>query len=266
MNDLVVKNVPFLGTVLLAAQDADGNIFAGVSCICNGIGLSKSQKDTQIQNVQHDEVLKQGCLKFQAGVLDPNNPTVALKSDYVPLWLAKISITPSMKEKNPEVAETLMQYQLRAKDVLAEAFIGKNKRSKPAPTAMTDYQRAMAETRMQNIRIRKAQLLERMAEDYEGTYRQVLQAHATKELTGEFLLPLPEIGERTYTATEIAEMLGCSAHKVGQIANRYNLKTEKYGGWYNDKAKNSNKEVPTFRYFRRVVPVMLEIIEREQAG
>lgn len=132
--------------------------------------------------------------------------------------------------------------------------------------AMTDYQRAMTETRMQNIRIRKAQLLERMAEDYEGTYRQVLQAHATKELTGEFLLPLPEIGERTYTATEIAEMLGCSAHKVGQIANRYNLKTEKYGGWYNDKAKNSNKEVPTFRYFRRVVPVMQQIIEREQAG
>ena len=43
--------------------------------------------------------------------------------------------------------------------------------------AMTDYQ-------MESIRVRKAQLLERLAKEYDGTYRQVLQAHATKELTG----------------------------------------------------------------------------------
>ena len=48
---------------------------------------------------------------------------------------------------------------------------------------MTDYQ-------MESIRVRKAQLLERLAKEYDGTYRQVLQAHATKELTGEYLLPL----------------------------------------------------------------------------
>ncbi len=47
---------------------------------------------------------------------------------------------------------------------------------------MTDYQ-------MESIRVRKAQLLERLAKEYDGTYRQVLQAHATKELTGEYLLP-----------------------------------------------------------------------------
>ena len=47
---------------------------------------------------------------------------------------------------------------------------------------MTDYQ-------LESIRIRKAQLLERLAKEYDGTYRQVLQAHATKELTGEIPAP-----------------------------------------------------------------------------
>lgn len=96
---------------------------------------------------------------------------------------------------------------------------------------MTDYQ-------MESIRVRKAQLLERLAKEYDGTYRQVLQAHATKELTGEYLLPLPYIGEKTYSAQEIGEKLGISANKVGMLANRNHLKTKQYGAWVNDVAKN----------------------------
>ena len=96
---------------------------------------------------------------------------------------------------------------------------------------MTDYQ-------MESIRVRKAQLLERLAKEYDGTYRQVLQAHATKELTGEYLLPLPYIGEKTYSAQEIGKKLGISANKVGMLANRNHLKTKQYGAWVNDVAKN----------------------------
>ena len=102
---------------------------------------------------------------------------------------------------------------------------------------MTDYQ-------MESIRVRKAQLLERLAKEYDGTYRQVLQAHATKELTGEYLLPLPYIGEKTYSAQEIGKKLGISANKVGMLANRNHLKTKQYGAWVNDVAKNCpGKEV-----------------------
>ena len=114
-----IKTVPFMGQNLMAAKAEDGTIFAGVSYICNGMGLSKSQKDAQIQNIQKDDVLSRGCLKFQAGVFDPNNTTLALKLDYLPLWLAKISITPTMKAENPKLAERLVQYQLKAKDALA---------------------------------------------------------------------------------------------------------------------------------------------------
>ena len=45
---------------------------------------------------------------------------LCLNIDFVPLWLAKISITPSMKENNPRLVDKLIVYQLKAKDVLAE--------------------------------------------------------------------------------------------------------------------------------------------------
>lgn len=129
---------------------------------------------------------------------------------------------------------------------------GKTKRP-----GMTDYQ-------MESIRVRKAQLLERLAKEYDGTYRQVLQAHATKELTGEYLLPLPYIGEKTYSAQEIGEKLGISANKVGMLANRNHLKTKQYGTWVNDVAKNCpGKEVPSFRYYESVVPVLKTIISKQ---
>lgn len=132
-NKLSVKTVDFMGDGLLAAQDKDGVIWTGINSFCQGIGLSKSQRDTQVQNIQSDEVLKMGCLKFQAGVFDPNNETLALQLDYVPLWLAKISITPKMKESNPELVEKLIKYQLKAKDVLAQAFLPQTKPARRSP-------------------------------------------------------------------------------------------------------------------------------------
>lgn len=124
MNDLSVKSVTFLGSNLMAAKDEkSGKIYVGVSYICRGIGFSKHEKDRQVANVQQEEILKRGCLKFGAGVFDPNNEALALDINFVPLWLAKISITPNMQKEKPEIAQKLVEYQLRAKDVLAAAFI-----------------------------------------------------------------------------------------------------------------------------------------------
>lgn len=123
MNNLAVKTVDFMGDGLLAAKDSKGVIWTGVNSFCRGIGLSKNERNRQIKNVQSDEVMKRGCVKFDAGVFEPNNETIALQLDYVPLWLAKISITPNMKETNPKLVEKLVNYQLKAKDVLAAAFL-----------------------------------------------------------------------------------------------------------------------------------------------
>lgn len=141
MNELEIKRVPFLGTELVAARDADGQIWAGVKWICNGLGLSRGQANGEIVKVQNDEVLQEGCTKFHAGVFDPVHATIALKLDFIPLWLAKIAITPTMKEERPELAETLKQYQLRAKDVLAAAFL---------PTVHKEPKTAMELLRLQS--------------------------------------------------------------------------------------------------------------------
>ncbi len=125
-NYLAVKTVDFMGDGLLAAKDSKGIIWTGVNSFCRGIGLNKNERDRQVKNVQSDEILRRGCVKFDAGVFEPNNETLALQLDYVPLWLAKISITPNMREKTPALAEKLVNYQLKAKDVLVAAFLPDN--------------------------------------------------------------------------------------------------------------------------------------------
>lgn len=130
-NNMIVKTVDLFGDGIMAAKDTDGNIWAGVSYFCNALGMSKGQKDRQTTNVQKDETLKRGCRKFEAGVFDHANETVGLRIDFVPLWLAKINITKCMLEENPDLADKLLNYQLKAKDILAAAFL-------PAQTAPTD--------------------------------------------------------------------------------------------------------------------------------
>ena len=68
----------------------------------------------------------------------------------------------------------------------------------------------------------------------------------------------------TYIAGEIGEILGISGNKVGAIANQNGLKNDKYGQWFKDKAKWSNKEVPAFRYYDNVIPVLRKILDQEK--
>lgn len=127
---------------------------------------------------------------------------------------------------------------------------------------MTDYQKEQTRLKEENAHIRKAQILERLANQYEGTYRQILHAYATKELSGKFLLPLPKLEEKTYSANEIGQLLGITANRVGLLTNRYDLKTEQYGQWFKDKSRHSDKEVSSFRYFERVIPVLQDLLEQ----
>lgn len=60
MNELQVRNVPFMGTDLMAAQDASGQVWAGVRWLCDGIGMSEGQRKRQIANIQADKVLSKG--------------------------------------------------------------------------------------------------------------------------------------------------------------------------------------------------------------
>lgn len=170
-NQFTVKTIPFMGSELMAAKDEKtGKIHVGVSYICKGIGLSKSQKDTQIQNVQNDIVLNKGCLKFQAGVFDANNETVALDLDFLPLWLAKITITPNMQEEQPEVADKLIQYQLKAQKVLADAFLHKSETYAPKASSLGEVANTIKTLR--SIMKENKQSPEKIAEMAEAVCKQ----------------------------------------------------------------------------------------------
>lgn len=122
MNDMIVKNVDVLGDEIMAARDSDGIIWVGINFFCQGLDMNKKQRDYQVKKVREDKALNRGCRKFSAGVFDESNEVYALRLDFIPLWLAKISITEKMQNEHPELSEKLLEYQLKAKDILAEAF------------------------------------------------------------------------------------------------------------------------------------------------
>ena len=131
------------------------------------------------------------------------------------------------------------------------------------PHEYTETEKMEVAAREREARLASANFLKELAGNYEGRYKDILLAHATKELTGEFLLPLPKAERRTYTATEIGTQLGVSAHKIGTIANQHNLKTSEYGEWVVDKARHASKEVQSFRYYDNIVPILSAIIGGE---
>lgn len=114
-----------------------------------------------------------------------------------------------------------------------------------------------AQARLKNARAREAKIYLELADKVDiKEYKQIMYSKTTELLSGETLIPLPKIDKKTYSATEVGKMLGISANKVGGLANAYNLKTEEYGIKVWDKAKYSDKQVPNFRYYENVIPVL----------
>lgn len=129
---------------------------------------------------------------------------------------------------------------------------------------MTNYQKMMAEKWERDHALQEARFYAGMAKRYRGTnYEQVLNAYATKSLSGEYLVPLPQMGEQMLTAGEVGERLGISANMVGRLAKQYNLKTDQYGEWFHDKSRYSDKQVPSFRYKTCVVDKLREVLNTE---
>lgn len=164
MDNLIVKPVDVLGSSILAAKDEKGNIFAGVNYFCTALGMTKGQRDKQVQKVQKDEVLKQGCFRLEAGVFDASNEAIALRIDFIPIWLSKITITDKTKKENPELAKKLLNYQLKAKDILAAAFI--EKKQERIPMTIPEQIQLLAQGNVEvNRRIDSVEIRVRELED-----------------------------------------------------------------------------------------------------
>lgn len=121
------KVVPFNGTELLAAKTNDGKIYAAVKWVCQGIGLTRDQIKHERKKIQEDLVLSKGGRNLTLPTNGGVQEVLCIELEFLPLWLAKISITPTMQKESPWTVQRLVEFQLKAKDVLAEAFIQKPK-------------------------------------------------------------------------------------------------------------------------------------------
>jgi len=114
--ELIIKEVDFNGANILVVQNIDGKMYAGVKWVCDGLGLDvKGQRE----KIQKHEVFSKGVatlpLPSNGGIQD----AIMIELDFLPLWLAGIN----PKLVGESVKEKLIIYQLKAKDVLAKAFL-----------------------------------------------------------------------------------------------------------------------------------------------
>ena len=123
---LQVTNFDFYGDDLIALQDnATGEIYASITHILRGIGFTERQIEHQKKKFLNDEVISKGTQKFSGVDLQmPSiNEITCISNRKIPLALAKINITPKMKQTQPELAVKLELYQDKCADVLASVFI-----------------------------------------------------------------------------------------------------------------------------------------------
>mgnify|MGYP000926339294 CR=1 FL=1 len=133
------------------------------------------------------------------------------------------------------------------------------------PSDKQAFKEQELKTRMLNARVRESnQYLKIAAQIDIPEYRYILQAKSAEALNnGIPVLPMQEVERKTYSATEIGAMFGVSAHKIGKLANKHNLKTDAYGKLFYSKSDHSAKEVETWRYYESAIPVFEGIFGRE---
>ena len=130
------------------------------------------------------------------------------------------------------------------------------------PTAI---QQQRAEAMLLNAKSRQSKLWLTIADKTDiKEYKHICQQKAAEALAGVPVLPMEEVTEKTYSATEIARMFGTNANKIGKLANAHHLKTAEYGKLFYDKSPNSCKEVETFRYYASAIEVFRRLLNGQQ--
>ncbi|MFR8011265.1 MAG: Bro-N domain-containing protein [Clostridia bacterium] len=107
-----------------------------------------------------------------------------------------------------------------------------------------------AEAKLNNSRARLSAMWMKISQQVNiPEYKQICASCASRVLTGgEAVIPLPEKTERYYSATELGQIYGVSANKIGKLANANGLKTAEYGKEVWSKSEHSCKQVAQFLY------------------
>lgn len=121
-----------------------------------------------------------------------------------------------------------------------------------------------AETKQAEAKSRQSELWMKLADRANiPDFKQIADTYAANTLAGKEVIALPEVNKKTYSATDIGNILGVSSNKIGRLAHKLNMKVPEYGKYFYDKAKGCNKQVETFRYFENAIDVFREALKEE---
>jgi len=128
LNGMEIMYVDFNGDSLLVVKLKDTNkVYVGLSFLFDVFDFDKNDRDIEIRKIKSDIVVSKGATMMSLPTKGGNQKAWTLELDYLALWLAKITVDNKRKQRSPETMEKLIEYQLRAKDVLSSAFLGKSK-------------------------------------------------------------------------------------------------------------------------------------------
>lgn len=136
-------------------------------------------------------------------------------------------------------------------------------------SGLPEYRRAKAEqlkAQALEKNIASARELMSMFPRLGDAANQVIVATLVNPLLGHEVVPLPIIEDHYSTAGEVAQKLGCTANKIGRLANKHNLKTEQYGKFFLDKSKHSDKQVEAFRYNQAGIEELRHLLIESKAA
>lgn len=121
---LQVTNFNFYGDDLIALRDnATGEIYAAINHILRNIGFTERQTKHIHKKWSEDIIISKGVQNFVLPTKNGNQETSCISNRKLPIALTKITITPKMKQTQPELTSKLELYQDKCADVLASVFI-----------------------------------------------------------------------------------------------------------------------------------------------
>lgn len=269
MHGLAVKDVEFNGAMLRAAQIED-IVWVGVKWICDGLGLSEDRGKYERKKIQKDLVLSKGVNFYPLGTDNANSDVLCLMLEYLPLWLAKISITPTMKKENPELADRLVEYQLKAKDVLAEAFLPKRKEEIVPAVRNNMIQIPIPEVpnyaeKFEILYAKLDDLEEQNRKLYDGmsNMAKLLLDISSRKETSEIKMPVKEISEEDSWKRIVygkAENIVCNSsfRKTASVLKHiYDYMRQNYGICWEQEAKDY-KERNSLSYSPKTIEVVYQ--------
>lgn len=117
-----VKEIPFNGSTLLGVRTPDGKVWLAVRKASVDIGLTDGQADNEVKKVKASLLFANEWTELSVKYDGQVRTTLVLSEKFVPMWLAQIRLTPTMKKESPKAVDALLTYQLEAADVLHKAF------------------------------------------------------------------------------------------------------------------------------------------------